>query len=235
MPLFSVSTKVGYFPHGSYTEHSLDPARLREAIQRAVAELGCPPAAVLLHNPEATLRTIDSKRGRDMLCAAVEVLIRACAAGECRRWGVSAWEPASLVTVLDGPPPPLLPRPDVLMVRAGLLVHSRGLSDADRLCAALGVEPARRWGMSPFGGRADAALWELVNPRQFLTAGHQASQHGAAFRVAYELPGCERVAVSTTGCEHLTELVHARNLQVDRPKIIRYRQFLAARQSTLAD
>ncbi|MFK8909432.1 hypothetical protein [Streptomyces sp. YS-3] len=48
LPNFSLSTKVGFFPGG----HSLDPARLRTAVEQAVKDLGREPDLVFLHNPE---------------------------------------------------------------------------------------------------------------------------------------------------------------------------------------
>ncbi|MDQ3579483.1 MAG: aldo/keto reductase, partial [Actinomycetota bacterium] len=101
---------------------------------------------------------------------------------------------------------------------------------SERLCSLLGVLHTARWAMSPFGGHADDALWDQANPHLFLSPGQQASSRQAAFRLAYELPGADRVAVSTNSARHLDELVHATTLDVDHMKIDRYRQLLAARQ-----
>lgn len=228
---FRISTKVGYFPNGDHTEHSLDPARLRQAISQSAEELSCRPAVALLHNPETTVGWVEPAYGRGLLSDAIDVLQQACKAGECGAWGISTWDPGPLLTVLDSGPADALPVPDVLMIRGGLLVNAATLHAAERLCARLGVDHARRWAMSPFGGIADAEVWDQANPHVFLSPGQPASSRQAAFRLAYELPGADRVALSTNSAQHLDELLHATTLDIDHAKIAKYRQLLAARQS----
>lgn len=224
-----ISTKVGYFRDGDRDVHSLDPARLRQAIRQSIEELACRPAVVLLHNPETTLAALDPAHGRDALSEATAVLQQARVAGECRGWGISTWEPASVLAALDGWRSDAVPVPDVLMVRGGLLVSAATMRDSERLRALFGT--ADRWAMSPFGGHADDALWDQANPHLFLSAGQQVSSRQAAFRLAYELPGVDRVAVSTNSASHLDELLHATTLEVDHAKIAKYRQLLTARQA----
>ncbi|MGB6164066.1 MAG: aldo/keto reductase [Pseudonocardiaceae bacterium] len=229
---FQISTKVGYFPNGDHTEHSLDTARLRQAISQSAEELSCQPAVVLLHNPETTVAWVEPAHGRGLLSDAIDVLQQACKTGECGAWGISTWDPGPLLTVLDSSDPAdTLPVPDALMIRGGLLVNAATLHAAEWLCARLGVDHARRWAMSPFGGIADAEVWDQANPHTFLSPGQPASNRQAAFRPAYELPGADRVALSTNSAQHLDELLHATTLDVDQAKLVKYRQLLAARQS----
>lgn len=235
LPQFRISTKIGYFPDGNHTEHSLDPTQLRRAIGRSAEELSCRPAVVLLHNPEVTVGTVELAEGQHVLSQAIDVVRQACQAGECQAWGVSTWDPAALITVLDSGQPDALPVPDVLMVRGGLLVNAATLHATERLCAQFGVTRARCWAMSPFGGIADATLWDQANPHLFLSPGQQASSFQAAFRLAYELPGADRVAVSTNSVRHLDELLHGTTLDADYAKITRYRRLLAARQRGSGD
>lgn len=230
LPEFRISTKVGYFPNGDHTEHGLDPTRLRQAIRHSVEELSCQPAVLLLHNPETTLSGLEPAHGQAVLFEAVCALQQARKVGECHEWGISTWEPRPLLNVLDSKPSCMFPIPDVLMVRGGLLVNAAGLHAAERLSAHLGVDHIRRWAMSPFGGHADDTMWDQANPQLFLLPGQQASNRQAAFRLAYELPGADRVTVSTNSAQHLDELLHATTLDVDHPKIAKYRQLLAARQ-----
>jgi aryl-alcohol dehydrogenase-like predicted oxidoreductase len=61
---FEISTKVGYFPDG----HDLDPARLRQAVEQAAADLGRIPDTVLLHNPEHSPEQVP--RAAEILAAA---------------------------------------------------------------------------------------------------------------------------------------------------------------------
>lgn len=226
-----ISTKIGYFPDGDRTAHSLDPARLRQAIRRSIEDLTCRPAVVLLHNPETTLTDLEPVRGRDVVSGAAAVLQQACMAGDCQAWGISSWAPARLLTALDSGRLDAFPAPDVVMVRGGLLVNAATMQASERLCSLLGAGHARRWAMSPFGGHADAAMWDRANPHLFLSPGQQASTRQAAFRLAYELPGADRVAVSTNSARHLDELLDATTLDVDHAKIAKYRRLLTARQA----
>ncbi|MER8041977.1 aldo/keto reductase [Streptomyces sp. NPDC094032] len=212
LPRFSVSTKVGYFPEG----HSLAPSRLVEAAERAVGDLGREPELLLLHNPE------HSAPDAEALAQACTVLADAARAGLCGSWGVSTWDPRSLVG-LDAP------RPDVLMVRAGLLVGGDILEAAEAVVERW--QPSEVWGMSPFGGNAAEAVWERFDPRIFLRDSPSATRIQAAFRSAYGLPRVDAVAVGTDDAGHLRELTEAVAYEVDVDVVSQYRRLLHARQT----
>ncbi|MFI9210186.1 aldo/keto reductase [Streptomyces sp. NPDC053253] len=211
LPMFSVSTKVGYFPGG----HSLAPARLRAAVEQAAKDLGREPNAVLLHNPE------HSRPDAETLAQACSVLADAAQTGLCGGWGVSSWDPRPLVE-LDAP------RPDVLMVRSGLLVGVDVLEAAEALVARW--RPSQVWGMSPFGGSTTEAVWGKFDPRIFLRDSPPATRVQAAFRSAYGLPRADAVAVGTDNVDHLRELVGALAYEVDDQVVREYRQLLQARR-----
>ncbi|HWR49332.1 MAG TPA: hypothetical protein VN327_17240, partial [Pseudonocardiaceae bacterium] len=63
LPEFMISTKVGFFPGSARAEHSLDPRRLRQAVEESVEDLCRPPDVVLLHNPERTLAALPPDAG----------------------------------------------------------------------------------------------------------------------------------------------------------------------------
>jgi pyridoxine 4-dehydrogenase len=211
LPNFLVSTKVGYFPG----EHSLAPARLRAGVEQAAKDLGREPDAVLLHNPE------HSPPDAEMLAQACAVLADAAQTGLCGGWGVSSWDPRPLVD-LDAP------RPDVLMVRSGLLVGVDVLEAAEVLVTRW--RPSQVWGMSPFGGSTTEAVWGKFDPRVFLRNSPPATRVQAAFRSAYGLPRVDAVAVGTDNVDHLRELVGALAYEVDDQVVREYRQLLQARR-----
>jgi aryl-alcohol dehydrogenase-like predicted oxidoreductase len=211
LPKFSVSTKVGYFPEG----HSLAPARLRVAVEQAIKDLGREPDLVFLHNPE------HSAPDAETLEQACTVLADAAQAGLCRSWGVSTWDPRSLLD-FD------VPSPDVLMARAGLLVGVDALEAAEAL--AMRWCPSQVWGMSPFGGSTAEAVWERFDPRIFLRGSPSATKIQAAFRSSYGLPRADAIAVGTDDVAHLRELTEALAYEVDENVVREYRQLLKARQ-----
>ncbi|KUN00044.1 hypothetical protein AQI95_36040 [Streptomyces yokosukanensis] len=211
LPRFSVSTKVGFFPEG----HSLDPTRLRIAVEQAVKDLGHEPDLVFLHNPEHS--TSDTGR-LGPACAALADTARA---GLCRSWGVSTWDPRPL---MDSD----VPCPDVLMVRAGLLVGVDVLEAAEAL--ATRWRPSQVWGMSPFGGNTAQEVWERFDPGVFLRKAAPVTKIQAAFRSAYGLPRVDAVAVGTDNVGHLRELTEAVAYEVDEYVVHEYRQLLKARQ-----
>lgn len=211
LPKFSVSTKVGYFP----AEHSLAPARLRCAVELAAKDLGREPDVVLLHNPE------HSHPDAETLARACTALADAARAGLCGEWGVSSWDPRSLVN-FD------VPRPDVLMVRAGLLVGSDVLEAAEDLVTRW--RPVRVWGMSPFGGSTTEAVWGKFDPRIFLCGSPTATPVQAVYRSAFSLPPVDAVAVGTDNVDHLHELVSALAYEVDDQMVREYRLLLQARR-----
>ncbi|MEK2477234.1 hypothetical protein [Streptomyces noursei] len=100
-----------------------------------------------------------------MACAAVE---RAAAEGLCGSWGISSWDPRPLPGLVDG----ALPRPDAVMVRAGLLAGIDVLEASEALAARWDLTPAQLWGMSPFGGSATQPLWGKLDPRVFIQEPH---------------------------------------------------------------
>lgn len=232
---FEISTKVGYFPNPTGSGppvHSLDPDRLRGAIERATDELGQPPQTVLLHNPEVTLAGRSAAEGHDLLAAACSALAEAAAEGWCTTWGIATWDPRPVCHALgqDQEPPDSVLRPGVLMLRAGLTVAHRILEAGEQLAHQLGVGEGGRWGMSPFAGSTTDAVWQNLDLRSFLPADRRSS--GApgtaplAFRAAFELPAVSRVAVGTTSAAHLAELVDAATLSIDAAALGRYRQLI---------
>ncbi|MCS0638354.1 aldo/keto reductase [Streptomyces sp. LP05-1] len=208
---FEVSTKVGYFPDG----HTLEPARLRAAVERAAAELGRPPDTVLLHNPE------HAPAG---LAAACDTLAACRDAGLCAAWGIAAWNPSPLLSAAAG----IDVRPDVLMVRAGLAVRGDVLDAAERLTLALGA--ADRWGMAPFAGNPNDPVWSKVDATVFLEPGQRASASRvqAGLAAAFALPAVSRIAVGTSSPQHLDELAAAVRYAAGPAVVDEYRELLRA-------
>ncbi|MFJ4541743.1 aldo/keto reductase [Streptomyces tibetensis] len=221
LPRFTVSTKVGYFAGPDGAEHSLDPVRLRTAVEKAAEDLGREPDLVFLHNPEHSLREA-APRNQDALVQACATLDAAVAKGLCAAWGVASWNPLPLLSLID----PTGPRPAVLMVRAGLMVGARTLDAADALTKVWGLEDAKLWGMSPFGGSTSTRVWDKIDPRVFLRDGSRLSRLQAAFRAAYHLPRVGCVAVGTDEPAHLSELVEALAGGVDERTVAEYRSLL---------
>ncbi|WP_330332259.1 aldo/keto reductase [Streptomyces sp. NBC_00536] len=216
LPKFTLSTKVGFFPSPGGAEHSLDPVRLRLAVERAARELGREPDTVLLHNPERSLAGLSHADGHALLGHACTALADAARDGLCRVWGVASWDTRSLgmVQVDD------LPSPDVLMVRAGFLV---GVDLLDATTALRAVwQAGETWGMSPFGG-GHRKVWEEFDPRPFLRSPHDGlSRVQAAFRTAFHLPSAAAVAVGTDDPGHLAQLVEALGAEVDASAVSQY-------------
>lgn len=228
---FAISTKVGFFPsaHGT-PEHSLDPVRLRDAIDELVTTLTRPPEVVFLHNPERALPGIDLAAELDQLAAACTALSDAAGAGLCGSWGVSTWDTRPLRAVLpDTAATEGFPAPQVLMVRAGLLVGSAVLDAGDHLADVFRVPATGRWGMSPFGGNIAHPVWDAVDPRGLLASHQKASLAQAVLRVAFALPGVDRVAIGTDDPAHLDEAVATADLDVDSATVTRYRALLRER------
>lgn len=221
---FTLSTKVGYFPNGGAGEravHSLEPARLREAVERSVDDLGKRPDVVFLHNPEHTLRELPAEEARDRLDSASIALVEAVADGLCGTWGIASWDPRTVVDAISSDLPPT-----VLLLRAGLSVAAPILTAAEKLCWTLDIPPEGRWGMSPFGGSTTDMPWHTVSLAAFLSDGQCASTAQTAFRLAYDLPHVTRVAVGTTNATHLRDLVAATDLTVSEETIRRYRELI---------
>ncbi|MFF3618431.1 aldo/keto reductase [Streptomyces sp. NPDC002467] len=216
LPKFTLSTKVGFFPGTEGAEHSLDPGRLRVAIEKAARELGREPDTVLLHNPERSLAGLSPAEGHTLLGGACSALADAARDGLCRDWGVACWDPRLISAVgVEG-----LPSPDVLMVRSGFLV---GVDLLDAMAVLRDVWKAgETWGMSPFGG-GPGKMWEEFDPRPFLCA-HQGdlSRIQAAFRTAFHLPSAAAVAVGTDDPGHLAQLVEALGAEVDTAAVSQY-------------
>lgn len=229
LPDFAISTKVGFFPGAAGTEHSLNPGRLSQAVEKSAEDLCRPPDVVLLHNPEQTVACLPPNAGSDCLAAACTALHEASAAGLCGYWGISSWDPRPVLAVAVSA---WIPAPDVLMTRAGLLVGSDILDAGDALAARWDLDMSARWGMSPFGGYATDQVWATVNVRTFLDAGQECSTLQAAFRVAYELPPVSRIAVGTNRVDHLHDLVAALRLSTDKNRVGRYRELLRAKATT---
>ncbi len=196
-------------------------------------ELGRVPDAVLLHSPERSLRDDDPQAAGSRLRAACDVLQEAVVAGLCAAWGIASWDSGPLGRALDANRGQAArPRPDVLMVRAGLAVAADGLAASERAAALLAVPPGGRWGMSPFAGDAGHPAWQRISAEIFLRPGQPAAPLPAAFRLAFELPHVTAVAVGSADPRHLRELVAAVDLDVDTEQVARYRRLLAIRPQT---
>ncbi len=158
-----------------------------------------------------------------MACAALET---AAAEGLCGGWGIASWDPRPLPELGVG----TVPRPDVLMVRGGLLAGADVLEASEALSDQWRLGATQLWGMSPFGGRPRDPLWGKLDPQVFIRApddGLSALQ--AAFRAAYWLPRVGRVAVGTDNPSHLRELVDALRYEAETRNIHTYRQLLRER------
>ncbi|MEU9374837.1 aldo/keto reductase [Streptomyces sp. NPDC048255] len=216
LPKFALSTKVGFFPGAGGAEHSLDPSRLRLAIEKTARELGREPDTVLLHNPEQSLAGMSPADGHALLGSACTALVDAARDGLCRTWGVSSWDtrPLGMAGVED------LPSPDVLMVRAGFLV---GIDLLDTMAVLRNAwQAGETWGMSPFGG-GNGKVWEDFDPRPFLRPPHDGlSRVQAAFRTAFHLPSAAAVAVGTDDPAHLAQLLQALGAEVDTTAVSQY-------------
>ncbi|MBV9013430.1 MAG: aldo/keto reductase [Pseudonocardiales bacterium] len=236
LPLFTISTKLGFFPtsNDDDTQHCLDPKRLRQALEETTENLQRLPNVVLLHNPEHSLRTLADNTAQACLAEAFLALQEATDCRLCHAWGISTWDPRPLVPVLRSLEESSLPRPTVAMVRTGVLVSARVLDAAEYLYNQLGVHDAGRWGMSPFGGGVHAQVWRRVDCRALLMPDQDCSNLQAAFRLAFALPTIAQVAVSTNRSDHLRALVEATSLKVDTDKLLRYRRILQERQATPA-
>ncbi|WP_416210179.1 aldo/keto reductase [Frankia sp. Cr1] len=232
---FTVSTKVGFFPGFRRTEHSLDPGRLSDAIEKSVEDLADTPEVVFLHNPERSLIGLSPDAGRDRLTAACVVLDEAVTTGLCRSWGIASWDTRSLLRVLDRFSTDMIPIPGALMMRVGLLAESNVLDASEQICVRFGLGVDTRWGMNPFGGSTTNPIWDTVNTRIFLTPGQECLRVQAAFRVAYDLPHVGRIAVSTSSVDHLRDLINATALDIDEAIITRYRQLLRTKSVTNGD
>lgn len=219
---FEISTKVGFFPDG----HSLDPLRLRGAIELSAAELGRPPDLVFLHNPERSLGGLPEPLGRDVLAAAVTALTNAVRTGLSRAWGISSWNAEALVPYLAE-----MPAPDVLMTRCGLTCAPAALDAAGNLAEHLGVPAAGRWGMAPFGGTPATVPWPP--PATFAPGQEAATPFQAAFAVAHHLPDLAAIAVGADKRDHLAELVAATRLDIDPARVAAYRALLTQRKATV--
>ncbi len=212
---FTISTKVGFFPGSDPAAcalHSLDPRRLREAVEQSAESLGRVPDVVFLHSPE---RSLTGRAPEEALDAACITLADAQRAGLCRAWGIATWDPRSLITA----PPPTLP--SVLLLRSGLSVAHPILTACERLIELCDLPATNVWGMSPFGGDAREAAWQEVDLTDFTPA--SAPNTDIAFRVAYDLPPVTRVAVGTTNRDHLRSLVAATNLPIIPEAVTTYR------------
>lgn len=234
LPEFTISTKVGFFPGTSGPEHSLDPRRLRQAIEDSVMDLRRPPHVVFLHNPESTLAKLPPDAAGDCLAAACTALRDASAAGLCGYWGISCWDPRPLLAPMVNVGITAIPVPDVLMSRAGLLVSADILDASDTIATWCSLDANLRWGMSPFAGHAADPVWTKVNVRTFLEAGQECSVLQAAFRAAYELPSVLQMAVGTNRVDHLRDLVGALGMRVDKNRTSAYRELLRARSAATA-
>lgn len=230
LPEFDISTKVGFFPdEAGRPVHHLTPEILRYGVRLTVDDLDLEPSTILLHNPEQSLANLPPAEALERLQAACAVLDEAQAEGLCGEWGWSTWNPQPILSALTVAEHAL--QPAVIMVRAGLLVDSDGLDDAERLFEMLDIPAEGRWGMSPFGGNAQEPVWDEVDARVYLAGGALCTQPQAVFRTAFELPAVDRVVVGTENLTHLSDLVMATTLQVDAELVSTYRGLLRRRRA----
>lgn len=230
LPRFFLSTKVGFFPSPTgHTVHSLEPAQLRRAIEITADTLGRVPDVIFLHNPERGLRQDSHEAAYASLAEACDTLQDAARSGLCAEWGISTWDPRSIVKMLHHSGG-LTVSPAHLMHRSGVLVSSAVIEASETLADLLGLASEGRWGMSPFAGSTRAPFWDTVNLAPLLSAPGQHRPVETAFRLAYELPKVGRVAVSANDPAHLRALVEATRLSVDHAMVDRYRSLLRARQ-----
>lgn len=117
-----------------------------------------------------------------------------------------------------------LPSPDVLMVRAGLLVSVEVLEAAEQITERW--QPTEVWGMSPFGGSTTEPIWEKFDPRIFMRNPQSCTPAQAAFRTAFHLPAIDKIALGTSNPQHLCELAESVNHDVDQGTIDQYRRLL---------
>lgn len=221
---FTISTKVGYFPVGNSNYHSLRRWILRQAMEQTVSDLGVPPAMVLLHNPEQSLKTLHPAQAHDYFADACEELERAVDAGLCGAWGVASWEPAPLMRVLSAGSD--CPTPSTLMIRAGLSLTAEQLDAGESLGWELNLDAGQRWGMSPFGGSTSDPTWTTTDLSGFLEPDQDHTPVQAAFRLAFELPHCTRLAVGSGNEQHLSELSAAAQLEVNFGAVDKYRELI---------
>ncbi|NJQ03418.1 aldo/keto reductase [Streptomyces zingiberis] len=214
LPAFTISTKVGYFPDG----HDFDPARLRAAVEQSARELGRTPDTVLLHNPESSV---------EGFACACTVLREMRDAGLCKNWGFSTWDPRRLLEAHWA-----IPRPDVVMVRAGLTVSAAILNAVDELVDR--AEITELWGMAPFAGKADDSIWQTVDTSTFLLPGQQGGALQAGVATAFAIPKVTRLAVGTSVVEHLAEAVCGSRLEVSTERVTEYRALLRERATVSA-
>lgn len=193
-------------------------------MEQAAGDLGREPDLVFLHNPEHSLAE-EVPNGQNALIEACATLDAAAAKGLCAAWGIASWNPSALLSLVDT----TVPRPTVLMVRAGLLVGAGRLDAADALARAWGLVYGEVWGMSPFGGNTSDPVWDRVDPRVFLRDGGQLSGVQAAFRAAYQLPEVGSVVVGTDEPAHLGELVRALAGEVNERTVQEYRRLIRDR------
>ncbi|MDN3359246.1 aldo/keto reductase [Actinomadura sp. DC4] len=227
---FFISTKIGYFPGSGELEHSLDPKRLFRAAERTATDLARPPALLMLHNPERGIILGDSREHyRESLSLAIDAMARASRSGLCGAWGISTWLHRSFLAALESTP--IEQKPSVLMVRCGLKVSAADLDAADDLFACLDLPPEGRWGMSPFGGAPRHTFWKSVIYKPLLAPDEEVTVHQAAFRLSFELPRVDRVAVGCDSPEHLAELIQTRTLTVPEEAIHAYRSVLRELQN----
>ncbi|AHH98685.1 hypothetical protein KALB_5323 [Kutzneria albida DSM 43870] len=227
-----VSTKVGFFPTGHRPCHSLDPVRLREAIEQSVDELGVRPAVVFLHSPERTLDTLAAAPAREALETACATMAAAVDNGLCRAWGIASWNPRPVLAALAhgyaGP------RPDAAMVRTGLTLDAAMLTATEDLLRHLNIDAPRCWGMSPFAGTTEHPVWSQAPLDAFLLPGQQHTAPQAGYRIAFELPRCARITVGTTSTRHLDQLLDATHLRLRADAITGYRHLIGAPTGNLA-
>ena len=217
---FTISTKIGFFPGAGQPEHSLDPARLRAALEQTNRELGRAPDLVFLHNPERSLQGATPDAARETLAQACAAMEDAKIWGLCEDWGVSTWQPSLLLEAIDT----TVPRPAALMIRCGLRVDIHTLDAAEALAERWSDHSTQVWGMSPFGGNASDPVWSRFDAGVFLReASSHLTQAQAAFRTAYHLPQVNTIAVGTDDPAHLRELVDALPFELDEQAVLRYR------------
>lgn len=206
---FTISTKVGYFTDG----HDLTPHRLHRAVEQTAIDLGQTPETVLIHNPE---------HSPSAFAAACSTMEQIRDSGLCRNWGLSSWHPQPLLAAAWE-----VPRPDIVMVRAGLTVPGQALDAGESLVRRTGAREV--WGMSPFGGNTADPIWSTVDTSVFLAPGQDSTPLQAGLAAAFALPTVTRLAIGTSRLDHLDDLLEACQLDVSNERVKQYRSLLSAR------
>jgi pyridoxine 4-dehydrogenase len=207
---FQITSKVGLLPTpGRSVRYSLEPRDLQRAMEDTCRRLGAPVQVMLLHNPETALAETD-RDPLELFDGACAAMTRAVEQGWAARWGISTWEPASLLPFMR-----LLSQPpDVLMMRSGLSVSPHDMCLIHALRTPFEGTATELRGMAPFGGSRSIQVLASADVLKSCCPGGTSTAQ-VALRLAFELPPVEALCLSTSRLDHLAESVAACQLAVD--------------------